>query len=59
MRKNKSKKSKVPVLDEKSYAAYLEYLKNEGASPQKAETEGQDNSQGQGQVGEERQPRQF
>ena len=30
MRKNKSKKSKVPILDEKSYTAYLEYLKNEG-----------------------------
>ena len=59
MRKNKSKKSKVPVLDEKSYAAYLEYLKNEGASPKNADLEQQDLAQGQGQVGEDGQPRQI
>ena len=29
MRKNKSKKTKVPVLDEKGYAEYLDYLKRE------------------------------
>ena len=33
MRKNKSRKSKVPILDEKSYTAYLEYLRNEGNAP--------------------------
>ena len=29
MRKNKSKKAKVPVIDEKGYAEYLDYLKRE------------------------------
>ena len=43
MRKNKSKKAKVPVLDEKSYAEYLDYLKREdySVSRENAKSEGQ------------------
>lgn len=43
MRKNKSKKTKVPVLDEKGYAEYLDYLKREdyGARQRETKAEGQ------------------
>lgn len=43
MRKNKSKKAKVPVLDEKSYAEYLDYLKRAdySAPRQEVKSEGQ------------------
>ena len=43
MRKNKSKKTKVPVLDEKGYAEYLDYLKREDDSLacEKVKSEGQ------------------
>ena len=37
MRKNKSKKTKVPVLDEKGYAEYLDYLKREDDTQPHAE----------------------
>ena len=53
MRKNKSKKSKVPVLDEKSYTAYLEYLRNEGNLPKTDDVKKQDLTQRRVQVGEE------
>ena len=46
MRKNKSKKTKVPVLDEKGYAEYLDYLKREGDTQPHAELK----AQGQGRV---------
>ncbi|MBR2340942.1 MAG: hypothetical protein IKA72_00850 [Clostridia bacterium] len=41
MRKNKSKKTKVPVLDEKGYAEYLDYLKREEDQTTRAEPKGQ------------------
>ena len=44
MRKNKSKKTKVPVLDEKGYAEYLDYLKR------KEETQTHEKIVAQGQV---------
>ena len=50
MRKNKSKKNKVPVLDEKSYTAYLEYLRNEGKLPISNDVKKQDLSQEQSQA---------
>lgn len=53
MRKNKSKKNKVPVLDEKSYAAYLEYLRNEGEISKGMEGQNQELSCTQGRVGTE------
>ena len=50
MRKNKSKKSKVPVLDEKGYTAYLEYLRNEGKLPPSNDAKKEDLSQEQSRV---------
>ena len=41
MRKNKSKKTKVPVLDEKGYAEYLDYLKREDFTKPRSERESQ------------------
>ena len=41
MRKNKSKKAKVPVIDEKGYAEYLDYLKREDIVNPRVEAKGQ------------------
>ena len=41
MRKNKSKKTKVPVIDEKGYAEYLDYLKREDYSKTRPESKAQ------------------
>lgn len=41
MRKNKSKKTKVPVLDEKGYAEYLDYLKQEDGGQTHVENKAQ------------------
>ena len=42
MRKNKSKKTKVPVLDEKGYAEYLDYLKREDSTQPHSERKAQE-----------------